>query len=600
MSRSSIRRGVIANESFSTNADEKFTLVPKSQEVRTKIEQALHKHFLFKALDKVSLSAVIDSMNRRLMAPGEYIIREGEIGDVFYVIEHGKVDVIVAGHKIGNIEGPAAFGELGLMYNSPRAASILCCEYGVLWTIERLGFRKVLAAESEKKLRRRIKFLRKVPLLKSLQMSQITRIAETLQSVSYADGEHVVVEGEEGTKFYIVEEGCVEVSQTKEKQKVVLAKLYSGNFFGERALLKNEPRDATCSAAGKNGPNSNRKNQEISNEKNNSVNDQIDDTNVEVTSHGVIGIGTFSRSKLISHDASGKIYLLKSFQKSYIEKTHQIQNIFSEKHCLQKLNHPCILHLFGTWQNKDFLYMFLEFVPGGDLWTVLYDSDVLPFTRFGGLKENISRNYVSLVLLAIQHIHKSFYIFRNLKPENILITRSGYIKVSDFGFAKYVTDDEKTMTLCGSPEYLAPEIVLAKGHNRAVDYWSLGIFLYELLFGRTPFANNDESKIFLQIVHSERCLVFPDGSSPDSKDLMDKLLRHTHTLRLGMHIGGCEDILHHRWFGGIDWSKLQGGKYEPPFLPNVQNNLDRSNFDEFEEDEEIVLYTGKQDCFEGF
>jgi serine/threonine protein kinase len=636
-----MRRGVISTQSFDPDDGHKMTKVPKSDEVKAQIEAALNKHFLFKAMDKKSVQAIISSMTRRLMAPNEEIIKQGDKGDTFYVIERGQVDVLVDGNKVGMIKAPAAFGELALMYNSPRAATIKCSDYGVLWVTDRMTFRRALAVSSAGSIQSRIEFLKKVPLLKGLSDYQIGQLADALQQVTYDNGEDIIVQGEDGSKFYIIEDGQVAVNQTGSKGLLEVARLNAGNFFGERALLKNEPRDASCTAAdgpvtclvldrehfdqllgplaklleeinasreedmskkSQAGGGSESKTEKKPQRKMRKLETIITSTEVEADLRilRTIGTGTFGRVKLVEHHKTKKVMAMKCLQKLHVFQSHQVTNVMAEKNCMAEMDHPFCLKLFGTWQDNDQLYMFLELVQGGELWSLLYQSEVLPRTRFSGLKENNARMYGANVLAGFEHIHSLGYAYRDLKPENLLIDVDGYIKIVDFGFAKRIAAGKKTQTLCGTPEYLSPELVLSRGHNRAVDYWALGILIYELICGGTPFADPDQSKIFMKIVHSQRCLQIPHGFPRDCKDLILKLLNANPTLRLGMLRGGIEDIKNHRWFGGIDWTKLVARRYQTPYQPKVTNALDDRNFDEYDECDSATKFKGDQDQFSSF
>eukprot|EP00941_MAST-03F_sp_MAST-3F-sp1_P003558 g3558.t1 len=520
-----------------------------------------------------------------------------------------------------------------------------------------MTFRRALALSSASSIQSRIEFLGKVPLLKDLQSFQISQIAAAMLRVTYEDGENVVVQGEDGSKFYIIEEGTVVVRQEKQGIVTEVAKLTSGHFFGERALLKDEPRDASCCAVNGDvtclvldrehfdqllGPlaklieemSKSREKAQPENKKkhgNRVEEDTVDDqilsekhrrqkekrekidslaqleedlvtTTLEedVRILRTIGTGTFGRVKFIEHTATKRVMALKCLPKGHLVDSHQVENVHSEKKCLSELSHPFISKLYGTWQDENQVYMFLELVQGGELWSVMYQSDVLPRTRFGGFKENNARMYIAIVLTGFCHIHDYGYAYRDLKPENLLLDKDGYLKIVDFGFAKFLEKGKKTQTLCGTPEYLSPELVLSKGHDRAVDFWALGILTYELLCGGTPFADSDQSKIFMKIVHSQRCLQIPNGFPRDCKDLILKLLTPNPTLRLGVLRGGQEDVRGHRWFGGIDWKKLASKRYQAPYQPKIANVYDDRNFDEYDEDNEIEQYTGDQELFAGF
>jgi serine/threonine protein kinase len=170
--------------------------------------------------------------------------------------------------------------------------------------------------------------------------------------------------------------------------------------------------------------------------------------------------------------------------------------------------------------------------------------------------------------LAIEAIHSLSYVHRDIKLENLLICKDGYIKITDFGFAKFIAAGSKTKTLVGTPEYLAPEIILAKGHNRAVDYWALGIVTYELLISKTPFAQNDQMAMFTRIVHCENSLAFPKSvEGTEACSIVRMLLCKNPALRLGMLSGGVSDIKRHKYFSGVSWSKLVEKLYKLPFRP---------------------------------
>eukprot|EP00941_MAST-03F_sp_MAST-3F-sp1_P004890 g4890.t1 len=187
------------------------------------------------------------------------------------------------------------------------------------------------------------------------------------------------------------------------------------------------------------------------------------------------------------------------------------------------------------------------------------------------------------MISALAHLHEKGFIYRDLKPENILIDNGGYIRLIDFGFSKYLPDGKKTSTFCGTPDYLSPEIVLSKGHNRASDYWALGIFIFELLCRRTPFEDERTGNIFKKIIAAANHLKFQPGFSLDARSLICQLMNPNPGMRLGMLHAGINDIKNHRWFGGIDWTELVKMKYKTPYVPLVSGRLDASSFDIYSE-----------------
>lgn len=216
-----------------------------------------------------------------------------------------------------------------------------------------------------------------------------------------------------------------------------------------------------------------------------------------------IGTGSFGKVKLIKNKKEkNNYYALKMLRKSEIIKLKQIDHIYSEYTILKELNHPFIVNLKGMTQDSAMIYFLLEYIPGGELFTIL---------RMGGSFPNDQARFYSSHIIAIfDYLHNKGIIYRDLKPENILINNNGYLKLTDFGFAKKV--DGKTYTLCGTPEYLAPEIILNKGHSHPVDWWTLGILIYEMIVGIDPFNDEDPMQVYQKIIKGK--VKFPNSIEP--------------------------------------------------------------------------------------
>ena len=216
------------------------------------------------------------------------------------------------------------------------------------------------------------------------------------------------------------------------------------------------------------------------------------------------------------------------------------------------------------------------------------------------------RFYAANVVLAFKYMHSRNIGYRDLKPENLLLDNRGYLKVIDFGFAKrfpYLKNGQKydkTYTLCGTPEYLAPEIVTSKGYEKSVDCWALGCLIYELFLARTPFQADYTTKIFQNICSSERSLVFSTKMEATHVAIIKKLLVVNPALRLGSLSGGVDDIIHDPFFDSLDWTTITNRTARAPYVPPIDGQLDTSNFDEYDEDDRIISYNGTQDYFVGF
>ena len=234
--------------------------------------------------------------------------------------------------------------------------------------------------------------------------------------------------------------------------------------------------------------------------------------------------------------------------------------------------------------------------------------EALERCHWGGFQIPAARFYSSCVVSAFQYLHDMGVAYRDLKPENLLLDADGYLKVVDFGFAKRIPFykgnvlSQRSFTLCETPEYLSPELVLSKGHNKSVDYWALGCLVYELLVGTTPFQDQQQPKIFEKIIHCDKHLHFPEDFDEDAKDLIRRLLTPNPALRLGALAGATQDIMDHRWYRAahFSWTDLHARRIPAPFKPPISDPLDSSNFDPYPEDDRVTPYRGPAEHFEGF
>ncbi|KAF2074596.1 hypothetical protein CYY_004103 [Polysphondylium violaceum] len=289
----------------------------------------------------------------------------------------------------------------------------------------------------------------------------------------------------------------------------------------------------------------------------------------------VIGTGTFGKVYLVQNVNDRKFYAMKCLNKAYVVQLKQVEHLNSEKSILASIHHPFIVNLYQAFQDEKKLYLLFEYVAGGEVFTHLRRS--MKFTN------STAKFYAAEIVLALEFLHKQNIVYRDLKPENLLIDNEGHIKITDFGFAKRVED--RTFTLCGTPEYLAPEIIQSKGHGKAVDWWALGILIFEMLAGYPPFYDDDTFAIYNKILAGR--ITFPLGFDSDAKDLIKRLLTADRTRRLGALKDGAMDVKNHRWFADINWESLYNRTIPGPFIPNIQHQGDSSNFELYEEEEMI-------------
>lgn len=283
----------------------------------------------------------------------------------------------------------------------------------------------------------------------------------------------------------------------------------------------------------------------------------------------VIGKGSYAKVVVARKRDSGKIYALKIIKKSRIEQKSNKEYVQTERSILAEIQHPFIIKMSYAFQTESKLYFALEYCPGGELFNLLQKK-----RRF---KEEYAKFYAVQVLLAMEHLHKYDIVYRDLKPENVLIDVDGYLRLIDFGLSKIgIKTNKGSKSDCGTPEYLAPEILFRLENGKAVDWWTLGAFIYELLTGLPPFYSADRDELFNNIKY--KTLKYPFYISPTAKSLLEGLLEKDPEKRLGSKMG-AQEIKNHSWFQDIEWEKYLKKEVKAPLVPVVKNELDFSNFD---------------------
>ncbi|KAG8955849.1 AGC protein kinase Gad8 [Tulasnella sp. 424] len=312
----------------------------------------------------------------------------------------------------------------------------------------------------------------------------------------------------------------------------------------------------------------------------------------------VIGKGSFGKVMQVRKRDTSRIYALKTIRKAHIASRNEITHTLAERTVLAKVNNPFIVPLKFSFQSPAKLYLVLAFVNGGELFHHLQREQ-----RFN---EERSRFYAAELLLALEHLHAFNVVYRDLKPENILLDYTGHIALCDFGLCKLnMSDQDTTNTFCGTPEYLAPELLLGHGYSKTVDWWTLGVLLYEMLTGLPPYYDENTNEMYRKILQDP--LRFGDEVGSDARSLLTALLTRDPSQRLG--VNGAEEIKRHPFFSKhINFERLLAKKIQPPFKPSVASAIDTSNFDQVFTSEEPLdsvvpdsdLSKTVQDQFAGF
>jgi len=306
-----------------------------------------------------------------------------------------------------------------------------------------------------------------------------------------------------------------------------------------------------------------------------------------------LGTGTFGRVVLARHKQTRQYFALKVLTISEVIRLKQICHVKSEKLVLNTIKNPFIVNMF--WSNHDdtYLYMLLEYVCGGELFSYLRNA--------GRFSSQVSLFYTCEIICALSYLHSYNIVYRDLKPENVLLDREGHLKITDFGFSK--TLEDRTWTLCGTPEYLAPEIIQNKGHNKAVDWWALGVLIYEMMVGYPPFFDDSPFAIYEKILVGK--IDWPRHIDHVAKDLIRKLLVQDRTKRLGNMKSGATDVKNHKWFRKVDWDLVFQKKVQAPLIPHITHRGDTRNFLQYDDMNQPPMKPnvggeGDTNCFDNY
>lgn len=290
-----------------------------------------------------------------------------------------------------------------------------------------------------------------------------------------------------------------------------------------------------------------------------------------------LGTGAFGRVILVRSNENGEYAAIKIMEKAKVVKLQQVEHTLSEKRILGAVDFPNLIYMLAHFKDNSNLYFVLQFVCGGEMFSYL--------RREARLTEDESRFHAAQVVLALEYLQKMDVAYRDLKPENMLICSSGYIKLTDFGFAKRVRG--RMWTLCGTPEYIAPEILLSKGYNKSVDWWALGVLIYEMTAGHPPFFSESTIKTYEKIVIGD--VKFPTHFTTELKDLVRGFLQVNLSRRLGNLRGGAVDVRAHKWFQGVEWLEMYHQHVNPPYTPPFKGPGDASNYEHYTE--EPIVYS---------
>ena len=599
-----VRRGEISAEVRKVSmiiANYKKVHVEKLKEIRDILSSAVEESLLFNSMGAEEKSECVDAFRPQNFNSNETIIRQNEVGDDFYIVTSGTVEVMVKKSSAakratskGTLSKGQSFGELALLYNTPRAATIIAQTNVSLWVLPRSLFVNISTYFKYQRQNLYVTFLKKVEVFESMAHEKLIRVAEALESEKHVAGEPIILQGERGDHFYLIAKGSVtyKVRDPDTKEQRDVGDGNAGDFFGDKCLTdENDKRTASVYAvtdvellcmerAMFHKLMKGLESQLLTPEQ--KATQLRDATKVgekfrrdipleQLTIMRTLGEGAFGRVRLVKHKESGLLYALKYLSKKHITDGSSEAHVINERNIMMSVDNPFILQLHNTYQDSRYLYFLLELIRGGELFTLLRDLIQL--------SEKTARFYAAGVIQGFNHMHNHDIVYRDLKPENLLLNKHGYIKIVDLGLAKLVPD--RTWTLCGTPEYLAPEVILNKGHDRAVDNWALGILIYEMVAGSAPFEGDSSMQVYTQILKGD--LLYSSAFSRSCRGIIGAMLTQNPKRRLGYTSKGYEDVRRHHWYAGFDWTSFIALTLPAPHTPTISGDNDLSNFDQYAE-----------------
>lgn len=689
-----------SNESsISEGYDELMGTRSATEEDLDFIRSAMENTVLFHQLDPDVREAVAREMRRAEVSPEHRLIVEGDLGDTLYLVEEGIFDVLSRRNgvdvKVNSKSRGDIFGEISLLFESPRTASVVSASGGTVWELNRARFRALtrkVAVESN--LQNEV-FLNSVPAFAPLDADARLRLADALVERRFEPGHVVVREGDvDADTFYLIVRGEAIVTVRNETSKVfegveeavetsgegdvsdgaapadrearrsadetsakedavssteafvsytekVVNRLFRADFFGESALLESAPRNATVTAAGTSSLTclclarddfaellgslqdrlAREKSPEVVARRMMELSGRIAWVPATATvttrpgethfASGTCSAAAFSalvtddgapvrvvlkEGALLGGGASGSVrtvdcalgaggltrrFALKRMLKTSVMSTPG--HVYCEQSITKELDHFSCMRQHASFQDEHYLYFLFDHVDGCDLMDAL--AAVATVKRFKnpqkmfapkikmlqGMPEKMAMYYVAVIVSALEYLHEKNIVYRDLKPENVLLGRDGSAKLGDFGFAKKLDKGSHTYTFCGTPGYVAPEVVLARGYGTSVDWWGLGVLMYVLLTGQQPFSQvvngqpEEPLTVMKRIVDRSWAVPFPMYLSESAVDIMSWFLERRSVKRLGNLRRKEEDVREHAWFrdAGFDWDLLRSGKMQP-------------------------------------
>jgi len=526
---------------------------------------------------------------------GEILFSKGDNAYAFYIIRDGLMDVLLDGKTSTGIhfQSGSSFGELALLYDSPRSATLKCVKECTLWVLPRNAFKQVACLSLNQRIKEYSELIGKIPAIsRTFGSENLDMLADAIEEVTILQGDFLCEEGDDVGQIFVIYKG--ECEMETEDQVIRLSR---GDWVGEEQVLRGSAASFTVKAVSAEvtalvldygglktatfAQKKIKKATHICSPENplckesfadHLLQDSVaraasaevalkDGPKVNITSMvrlGVLGEGSFGRVLLLKDSETSQMHALKALGKQQISEANMAQHVTNERQVMSVLDSDFIVRLYASYQDDTYIYFLLEPVMGGELF------DVYSEMGFFGSQVH-ARFYIACITLALEHMHSKRVIYRDLKLENCLLDAKGYCKLTDLGISKMVLG--KTYTICGTADYFAPETLKQTGHNRAVDWWAVGVLLFIMSVGRSPFDAEDVTEIYKNIIKGFSKVKFPHTVTSDLSDVIKSLCRKKPEDRVTMLKGGIETFKEMPWFSSLSWEEVTNRTLTAPYIP---------------------------------
>ena len=603
--------------------------IPKSDDELKRIDTALKDNYIFKPLTPEQRSAAYARLQKKTVEPGEVIFTAGDKADGCYIIDAGEMTSKIPSAQEGGKDDVAVlrgslkvpyplFGELALMYAKLRTQTVTCTKAGTLWVMPRNVFQAVLKIGMQDNSRA-LETLKSIDIFSSLSPTQLKKLSEGLTEQQFQPGDYIVRQGDNSASLYLIMEGHVECTRnTPSGGEEMLLELGPGQTFGERSILRKEPRAANvvatrktvCLNVTKETFESQLGSLEAIIDKDRQQREYISTKRIERQQKKGLSNAQLNDFTLLAnitdtnlgqyvyarHDPSKTEYTLKAFAKQVVLDTNSSKRVMTELKYATKLvdENSFVSSMITTMESDAYLLMVLETKASMDLHATM--------GFYGPFDEGTALFYAATIFLGLEVLHKMGIAYRNVNPEVIMLNQEGYPVLMDLMFASECSNEHKLTDLCGAFPYLSPEQVSGTGHTTAVDFWALGVLIYEMITEKTPWATGNtaldtEEAFYSKIAsHYAGAVQYPDAFSLELVAILDKLLEPSVKQRL------CtpQAFRSNGWLEVVNWDTLQRGAVAAPHGPECQKHLAEQKAAGISKCLPVKSYTGSTNWYDGF